>query len=303
MCFRESPPFSRAVLDLLHQTCKIRQSLKSVPRHCHTEVSFSKGRPDIEIHAPGLPLFRLESKVGAPLTKNQLRRYRFKGSGRYLVALTKRPPDVGNRWMASQGAFSIRWQDVHRAVSNAQARGRDRYLRDSFCLYLEELGMAHREDVHLRDLNGLRELLNAIAGDRRWRSVSPRNAFDVADSCLHLLREVARDAREEVPSLTNWARTGPSYSKNEIDGEYYHHLGFWFHRKRGKEMVGAGLTFQQNSAWARWEVWRIQKNQGVNSNRYELIARVCRRGALDRGKMLRSFIKGARTLGMRIARN
>lgn len=180
MCFRESPPFSRAVLDLLHQTCKIRQSLKSVQWHCHTEVSFSKGRPDIEIHAPGLPLFRLESKVGAPLTKNQLRRYRFKGRGRYLVALTKRPPDVGNRWMASQGAFSIRWQDVHRAVSNARARGRDRYLRDSFCLYLEEMGMAHREDVHLHDLDGLRELLNAIAGDRRWRSVSPRNAFDMS---------------------------------------------------------------------------------------------------------------------------
>jgi len=302
MCFRESPPFARAVLELLHRVCRLRQSSKPASWHCRTEVSFSKGRPDIEIHAPGHPLFRLESKVGAPLTKNQLRRYRFKERGRYLVAVTKRPPDVGNLWVASQGAFAVRWQDVHRAVSCARTRGRDRYLRDSFCLYLEELGMAHREDVRVRDLERLNELFNAIAGDRRWVSVSPRNAFDVADSCLHLLREVARDAREEVPSLTNWARTGPFYSKNNIDGRHYHHLGFWFHRQGGREKIGAGFTFRQDMAWSRWEVWRFQKNQQVDDSRYEPIARVCRRGALDRGKMLRAFVKGARTLGMRMPR-
>jgi hypothetical protein len=115
---------------------------------------------------------------------------------------------------------------------------------------------------------------------------------------------VARDAREEVPALANWARQGPFYSKFSVDDDRFHHLGFFFHRKRGKEKVGAGFTFQQNAAWARWEVWRIQKNQNIDKSRYEPIDRVCGKdGALDKGRMLRSFVGNARALGMRLPRN
>lgn len=300
MCFRESLPFANAVLELLHSTCGERSLLKSPQWECRTEVSFSKGRPDIEIHAPGVALFRLENKIGAPLTKNQLRRYGLRGRHRYLIALTKRPPDVGRRWISRQGAFSIRWQDVHRAVAKAPAAGKDRYLRDSFCLFLEELGMAHREDISLQDLDLLYELLDTIAINRRWRRVSPRNAFDVGDATLHLLREVAREARDDVPALESWSRSGPFYSKNEERGWHYHHLGFFFQRKRGKEKIGAGFSFRQNGGWARWEVWRTQSNQGFARTRLSYIRRVCgKTGALDRNKMLKSFVNGAKALGLR----
>jgi hypothetical protein len=300
MCFRESRPFADAVLDLLHRACRIPPHKRDREWHCRTEVTFKKGRPDIEIHSPTGTFFRLENKVGAPLTRNQLVRYRLTGKRQVLIALTKRPPDVGRRWMVRKGVFSIRWQDIHRAVAAAKGKGRDSYLRDSFCLYLEELGMAHREDIKTADLDRLNELFQAIAGNAKRRSVAPRNAFDVAESCLHLLREVVGNAREELPGLEAWSRRGPFYSKDLWDDLYYHHLGFYFHRKRHAEMLGAGFTFVEGEDRTRWEVWRIQKNQAFEKVKSERVERIVgRTGALDRGKMLRSFVTAARAWGFR----
>jgi hypothetical protein len=301
MCFRESPPFARAVLDLLYETCSAGAPRSDLEWRCDTEVAFAQGRPDIEIHAPGLR-FRLESKIGAPLTKGQLLRYRFRREGEYLLALTKRPPDVGNRWMKQKGVFSIRWQDVHRAAAGARARnGRDRYLRDSFCLYLEELAMAHREDVRVADLQRLHVLFNAIASSKGSR-VAPRNSFDVAESCLHLLRELIRDARDEIPALQEWGRRGPAYVREVYtSGDVRHHLGVHFRRDRGPEWLGAGFTFWQDKHQAKWEVWRTRKRDGLSDNRFRSLTSVCgKTGALDRGKMLRSFITLARELGAKV---
>ena len=302
VCFRECPPFATAVLALLHKTCRVRESRRVLQWRCDTEVAFTKGRPDIEIHTPGL-LFRLESKVGAPLTKRQLLNYRCRKPGQYLLAVTKRPPDVERAWLAKKKAFALRWQDVHRTVAAASAKGQDRYLRDSFCLYLEELGMAHREVVRPEDLHRLYDLLDTIAAsDRKWRSVNPRNAFDVAESCLHLLREVARDAREELPALREWSRRGPFYSKNRDDyGDYWHHLGFFFRRNRFGDSLGGGLSFQQGGGYAKWEVWRIRKKSEFEDRIMEPFKSVCAKsGTLDRGKMLRAFVKSARLLEARM---
>ena len=302
MCFRESPPFADAVIRLLYMTCRLRGSPRAAKWHCAREVSMSKGRPDIEIHAPGVARFRLESKVGAALTKQQLRNYRCQNKREYLIAVTKRAPEVSRKWMRRQGVFAIRWQDVHRAVASARMTGRDRYLRDSFCLYLEELGMAHREDVRPADLQRLYELFETIASsNRKWKGVTPRNAFDVGESCLHLLREVARDVRDEVPKFQNWARRGPMYSKNrDTKGNYWHHLGFHFRKQRNDEMVGAGFSFLQDHPYAKWEVWR-QQPKGLVDQRMSDFKKVCgKAGALDRSKMLHSFLQQARNLGLKV---
>jgi hypothetical protein len=163
VCFRESPPFAQTVVRLLSKTCQIPPPSFKLKWECYTEVASPKGRPDIEIHAPGGPFFRLESKVKARLTQEQLRRYRLQKDGEYLIAVTKRPPTVPAKWLMSKGVFAIRWQDVHRAVVASGGTGRHSYLRDSFCLYLEELGMAHRETVTVDDLKGLHELLDTVS--------------------------------------------------------------------------------------------------------------------------------------------
>jgi hypothetical protein len=285
MCFRESPPFAQAVVRLLCKTCGVPRPSANVRWHCHTEVAFSKGRPDIEIYAPGVAPFRLESKVGASLTKNQLRRYRFERKNKYLIALTKRPPNVPRHWIDKQRAFAIRWQDVHRAVAGATTTRRERYLPDAFCLYLEELGMAHREDVRPDDLKRLHELFSTIAPHKQGR-MSPRNAFEVAESCLHLLREVARAARDEIPVLQNWSRRGPLYSKMPDSGRrYWHHLGFHFNKSRAREMAGAGFSFRQGSRQIKWEVWRTRKNDGLEKQQMRPVTDVCgKKKALDRAR-------------------
>lgn len=297
-CFHESPAFARAILQLLYKTCRVPGSPGKVLWNVKREVSGSHGRPDIEIRAPGL-LFRLESKVGAPLERQQLLRYRLKGKGEYLLALTKSPPQVGKAWMTKKGVFALRWQDIHRAVAGVKAKSHEGYLRDSFCLYLEELRMAHREDVRVKDLARLHLVLDAIAASR---FVRPKNAFDVAQSCLHLLREVARDAPEELPKLQNWARRGPFYFREELDGESYHVVGFTYRRPVGPkpEYVGAGIFFRSGDDYRGWEVWRSAKGQDSADFDVLPIKSICDvSGALDRGKMLQSFVTVVRKLGFK----
>jgi hypothetical protein len=301
-CFRESPTFANAVARLLCTTCDVTVPGSSVRWHCDTEVSMAKGRPDFEIYAPGVASFRLESKVGAVLTKNQLGRYRCVTKGHYLIAVTKRPPDVGRAWIEKNGAFSIRWQDVHRAVAGEAAKGRERYLRDSFCLYLEELGMAHRENVRPDDMGKLYALLRAITSTNRSQTINPGAAFDAAESCLHLLREVARDAKEQMPNLQNWSRRGPHYAKwfDREHDRYWHHLGFFFHKSRGREQVGAGFSFLQEGHHPKWEVWRHRKKHGIAHSQMSSFRSVCGKGgSLDRGRMLDAFVRTARRLGIK----
>jgi hypothetical protein len=204
--------------------------------------------------------------------------------------------------MAEKRVFSLRWQDMHRAVAGALARnGRDRYLRNSFCLYLEEQTLAHREDVRPTDLRRLYELFNAVASSRTAR-VAPRNGFEVAESCLHLLRELTRDARDGIPALQKWGRRGPAYVREVYaSNDQRHHLGVHFSRHRGGEMLGAGFTFLHSENRVTWEVWRVRKRDGLSDYRWRALNSVCgKTGALDRGKMLQSFIKSARDLGAKL---
>jgi hypothetical protein len=179
-----------------------------------------QSRPDIHIQ-PGPncfgPLFRLESKVAAPLRAEQLRRYRLDQNGQYLVVITKRPPEVGTAWIDRNGIFALRWQDVHRAVAATSAKGRDAYLCSSFARYLEELEMAHREDVNAADLAKVQRLFLRVTAQKNG-GFNPADSFRVAHECLGVLDELMSAALEVKPKLAKWSRSGPTYYKWFTDG-------------------------------------------------------------------------------------
>lgn len=99
------------------------------------------------------PVFYLESKLGAPLTLGQLRRYRKYGVD-YLIAITKGPPEVGRKDMVDTGVFTFRWQDLHRRLASKRGPTRQIAPRNGFeiadaCLgLLRDLRLRFVEEFH-----------------------------------------------------------------------------------------------------------------------------------------------------------
>ena len=295
-CFRESPTFRETILDLLWRTCRVRKKRHDHDWDCLAEVAINpQSRPDLHIRpaddASG-PLFRIESKVAAPLRAEQLRRYRLRKRGEYLVAITKRPPEVGSRWIQHHGVFALRWQDVHRAVAAASARRTDGYLCQSLNTYLEELGMAHREDIRAADLKRVRKLFEKVTG-RRNGGLGAEDAFRVAADCLAELDDLMSSALDAEPKLRGLSRWGPNYYKWFNDGVPHHSLAFHFHDSHWRRSCGAALVFFENGDAPIWQVsTKTPRSLERDSNR--TIDSVCRDGKLDQEKMLRSFLNGAR---------
>jgi hypothetical protein len=103
-----------------------------------------------------------------------------------------------------------------------------------------------------------------------------------------------------MPNLQNWSRRGPYYTKSlEDNGRCWHHLGFYFHKSRRREMLGAGFSFLQEGGHPKWEVWRNRKSAGIARTQRSSFTSVCDKGSLDRGKMLDSFVRWARVFGVR----
>jgi hypothetical protein len=225
-CFEKSQFFRSQVLDELRAVCGIRMALpKAEQWNCAVEVptpSPGGGRIDIRLTSTSrtrrpLPVFYLESKLGSPLTREQLERYRKRGV-KYLIAITKSPPDVGRKEIADLGVFTLRWQDLHRRlVGKRGPTGSDRFIAQSLAAYMEELGMAYREDLTLKDLELCRRVLNTIATPDK--EIVPRNGFEIADACLSLLKDVRlRFVDEFHPELSTYHVWGPGYF-NWIDDD------------------------------------------------------------------------------------
>jgi hypothetical protein len=300
-CFRESPVFRDAILQLLWSTCKLRTQRPDVQWSCQTEVVIdAHSRPDVHIQpAPNCtgPLFRLENKVAAPLRVAQLRRYRARQSGEYVVAITKRPPEVGRNWIERNGAFALRWQDVHRAVVRRSGRKHDQYLCESFGRYLEELGMAYREQIRADDLNRVSKLFQRVTGVENTH-FDPRDAFRIADDCLGLLDDVMAAAVEDHPKLAKWSRRGASYYKwREEKRGWCHYLAFRFHDANWRTWFGGQFLFQDTAAAPMWEVSGKTPKTGERSY-IKGLQSVSTDGKLDQLKMLRSFFAGAKRLGV-----
>jgi len=192
------------------------------------------GRPDLALRPGkganfGRPIF-LESKVGSRLGERQLKNYKNHGT-KILVAVTKNRPEVPREKLRQMGVKSLRWQDFCRALRQTAFRGqKEQFLCQSFAEYLEESGMAYREDITKQHLNEISVLLKKIAA-RKYIETKPELAFKYANSCLELLRDVRASLLERLPKLEQWTSWGPGYFHLEPnkDAEItYHALAFSF---------------------------------------------------------------------------
>src|SRR5262245_10878581 len=101
-CFQHSTVFRVRVLELLCRLCSVPISSANREWSCRTEVHLKNGRiADLELIAAATakaaePLcFLIENKVSAPLTEAQMGDYRRISAKRFIVALTKHPPETG----------------------------------------------------------------------------------------------------------------------------------------------------------------------------------------------------------------
>ncbi len=220
-CFGQSEFFRRQVLEELYALCRIRtRRYTDVQWACAVEVPTpvaGGGRMDIRIMPTGevrteLPVFYLESKLGSPLTLEQLRRYRRHGVD-YLIAVTKYSPQVSSAEAQAAGVFTLRWQDIHRRLLHAVRAGHsERFLMHSLLAYMEEIGMAYREDLTMNDLEACRRVLTIISNPR-YGEYSPtnRNGFELCGACLGLLEDVWHRLVELHPTFAPYHLWSPGY--------------------------------------------------------------------------------------------
>lgn len=298
-CFAASPPFRNSVLQLLFTTCRLGRCGSGADWTCDAEITVSPTeRIDLQVQSPnGGPVFQLESKVSARLTEGQMRRYRRLAGDKYLIAITKSPPETGVRWLRQSGCYALRWQDVHRALKAGRGlRGSDRFLAEAFCEYLEEFGMAHREDVSLDQLQNLGRVFRTISGKGDF-GIAVRDAFEVAASCMALLQDVCRDSADAQPRLARESLWGPNYYRHVDDKGVYHTLVFRWHDKSPswtKWWFGGALSFPQDEAGELG--WEIEGDlRGVHKRKHYTIQSVLNSDRmLDRTKMAKTVLQGAR---------
>ena len=302
-CFAASSAFRKTMLNVLWHVCAIggRRPQPDSWR-CRTEVAVSDGRFDLELTSTDsiAPVFRLENKVEDPLTAGQLSKYRSRHGRVRLVAVTKHAPDVGQQWLHEHSCYSMRWQEVHRALATAiDVRGSDAFLCRAFRDYLEELGMAHREDIGRNDFQELQRFFRTVTADRRYAGMDARDALDVGGSCLDLLQDVARAAVEREPRPAKWVRWGPAYFnwKND-DASRDHHLAFRFMKKGWKHWIGAGFVVPEAPVVkAYWIVWGKTSVSREFEQRSPL-RDVCSRGSLDQSKLVKHMFSSIARRGV-----
>jgi hypothetical protein len=306
-CFERSASFRRCILELLKSTCQISGRLPDADHwKCAVEVPTPRpggGRPDIKIAATPLQsriVFFLESKLKSALTLEQLKRYRKHGV-EYLVAVTKHEPEVSRLKLQDAGIFQLRWQDVHRALlEDRPSNQTDRFIGRSMVAYLEELGMAYREDLTLSDIKQCRRVLNTIASSKD-RHISPRNGFEVADACLRLLDDVRRRFVELNSSLRDHRRWGPGYFV-WFDEHERRWDGFgWEIYKKGrysKDHFGCRLWLSADvRATPRWDCYRTGSTVTDREKEWLLKTTVAN-GVLDQGKFVALLTKCAKRWGV-----
>ncbi|MFN7915706.1 MAG: PD-(D/E)XK nuclease family protein [Vicinamibacterales bacterium] len=301
-CFQHSPVFRECVVGLLGRVCKLRK-VRSEQWSCDTEVRVPNvGRIDIQLtgsrsDGSDAVSFWIENKVEAALTEEQLRRYRRKATGRYLVALTKHPPETGSRWLLKKGILAVRWQEVHRALRRVNAKGADRFLIHGFTDYLETLDMAHREDITLADLKRLDRLLAQIDSPKSSQMKIGR-AFDIGSACLGVADDVLQIVLDtHGKRLANWRRWGPSYLKWFENGESTgHHIGFRFHDAKFRNWFGAVFYFPGDpNADPKWFVNGHVRGRDVDRE-YPFRRLTSSTGAIDAHRLADRFVRTVKPL-------
>jgi len=246
------------------------------------------GRIDICLVSNETPVFYVESKLQAELTISQLRRYRKQGV-QYLIAITRNRPEVSRAQLKREGIFTLRWQDIHsRLASERPPTHVDRFISGSLTAYMEELGMAHRERVTMKDLECCRRLFSAVSSPENINGLSLRSGFMEIDWCLKLLGDLKAELIEIDPTFLKrlpqaW---GPGYySYENEDGVKYNALGWTqfkgpWNSKRPK--FGCGFLFPSDKSDIRfyssygdhWKEREVAKLLSGSARSVEAVTRV-----------------------------
>jgi hypothetical protein len=252
-------------------------------------------------HRSRKPVFVIENKVEAKLTLKQLRKYRRHGV-RYLVAITKYPPDVPERHMRREGVFALRWQDVHRHLSSRLPRTPvDRFLTKSFIQYLEDLEMAYPERLKARELQNIRRMLNVAASQKRYKGLDPKEAFATADHCLQVLTELRRQLVEKIPELEEFGFWGPKFyvwrDQQDADERKGFHAFGWEIRGKPWWVVSfsCNLYFPKSLREPiRWGVSLYGRHRPEKERAFTLAQISAADGTLRQDLMLRTLVEVAR---------
>jgi hypothetical protein len=271
--FANSLAFRRCALSTLWKNCALPPPApKDVQNwECYYQPSTPTpggGYPDLALQ-PGegtsfAKTIYLESKVRSKLTKQQLKRYKDYGAT-VLVAVTKNRPEVSQSILKQMRVKTLRWQDFCRALRHTPVRGQqEKFLCHSFAEYLEESGMAYRENMTKYHLRQICALLNKIGLHGKVDGIKPGLTFNYAHNCLELLREVRASLLERLPKLSKLHAWGPGYFHFQEDGQetIQHGLGFTFARKwgKGEPRFAASFYFDPNGS-AYWVVeWSAKEN-------------------------------------------
>jgi hypothetical protein len=112
---------------------------------------------------------------------------------------------------------------------------------------MEELGMAYRENITLKDLELCRRVLNTVAAPKD-RGISPRNGFEIADACVSVLQDIRLRFLELHPELSAYRAWGPGYFRWSDDDQNRYHAFGWdlYKRKWAEARFGCRIWLPEN---------------------------------------------------------
>jgi hypothetical protein len=232
---------------------------------CLTEVRTRRGDgrldlvlvPNSRTDPHGPRAIVLENKLGSPLTKRQLRKYR-KVYGRVGV-ITKAYPTVSAQWLRGQRLPAFRWHQVHAALlAAATRRSGESWLVRELTIYLEDLGMASR-GLTWKDALAIQRTLGLVGGEvsRHGVTTLALERLAVAFAFVEDVAAAVRDTLSDSAKIRMW---GPGYYKEDYaDGDgVCHQFGFTLSKRSGGKhanWVDYYLSFPQSTvrapcAWA-----------------------------------------------------
>ncbi len=316
-CFANSVSFRQVTLSTIWEACALPTPVPTANNwECDYQppTPLARGlRPDLALRPGkesnfGETIF-LESKVGSLLGERQLKKYKIYGT-KILVAVTKNRPEVPHDKLLNMHVITLRWQDFCRALRHTPIKGqKEQFLCQSFAEYLEETGMAYRENITKQHLNEIGALLKKITS-RKDISIKRGLAFNHAHNCLELLSDVRASLLERLPKLaqSQWTSWGPGYwhdAPDEGEDITYHALGFTFTPSwRANEPFFSGRFYFYAKGTVQWAVIFVPRKKGsdfreithsidsVSSNFKTSLGRTVR--ALDPDKMTKTLKEAAR---------
>lgn len=307
-CFTQSTVFAQCILSLMWTTCRLDEKVPDAANWvCDYQPATPAGgkiRPDLCLRtflksnerSEHKPIF-IESKIGARLGEQQLKNYVESGT-EVLVAVTKNWPEVHRARLSSIGINHIRWQDVARSLATVSTRsGKDRFLCNAFVEFLEYSNMTYREDISIHKLEEVRALLARI-GKPKYLHFVPGAAFEIADSCIAMLRDVRRIAHERMPRLTKCSNWGPGYYHLQNDEDEtlidWHVLGMemYVKGKYSKSRLLCGLYFSsEKKKDIHWLVAHRGSNASPDHEEWSAVSKYLSRKKLDAELLAKSIVQ------------